>query len=182
NPDAYLPNLATSLNNLGNHLADLGRPEQALTPAEEAVRIRRHLAETNPDAYLPNLATSLNNLGNHLADLGRPEQALTTTEEAVRIRRHLAETNPDAYLPDLAISLWAYARVCVNVQTNLPQALDSITESITLYHPLTEQLPQRFGGQLFSAYRTLVDVLDGLGRSDEAADIRRQLDEVTSGP
>ncbi|MEV0941768.1 tetratricopeptide repeat protein, partial [Micromonospora wenchangensis] len=160
----------------------LGRPEQALTPAEEAVRIRRRLAETNPDAYLPNLAASLNNLGIRLSELGRPEQALTPAEEAVRIRRRLAETNPDAYLPNLAMSLWSYAWVCVNVQTNLPQALDSITESITLYHPLAEQLPQRFGGQMFSAYRTLVDVLDGLGRSDEAADLRRQLDEATSGP
>lgn len=28
---------------------------------------------------------------------------------------------------------------------------------------------------------SLADVLDGLGRTDEAADLRRQLDEVTDG-
>ncbi|WP_305070080.1 tetratricopeptide repeat protein [Micromonospora sp. HM134] len=177
NPDAYLPNLAASLNNLGK----LGRREQALTPAEVAVHIRRRLAQTNPDAHLPDLAESLNNLGIRLAGLGRRE-ALTTTEESVHIRRRLVQTNPDAHLPDLAASLWAYAWISVSVQTNLPQALDSITEAIALYQPLAQQLPQMFGGRLFSAYQTLGDVLDGLGRSEEATDLRKQLDQATSGP
>jgi hypothetical protein len=46
---------------------------------------------------------------------------------------------------------------------------------------LTERLPQMFAGQLFSAYRTLIDVLDGLGHTDEADDLRRQLDEASTG-
>ncbi|MFJ8689577.1 tetratricopeptide repeat protein [Micromonospora wenchangensis] len=183
NPDTHLrDNLAKSLNNLGIFLSELGRHEQALTHAEEAADIYHRLAEASPDAYLPNLAGSLNNLGLRLSELGRHEQALTPAEEAVRVRRHLAEASPDAYLPDLATSLSVYAWVCVNVQTNLPQALDSITEAINLYQPLIQQLPQRFGGQLLSAYRTLAAVLDGLGRGDEAADVRRQLDEATSSP
>ncbi|MFD3819810.1 hypothetical protein ACFWRZ_32515, partial [Streptomyces rubiginosohelvolus] len=55
NPDAYLPNLATSLNNLSVDLGGVGRRAEGLAAAEEAVAIRRMLAETNPDAYLPNL-------------------------------------------------------------------------------------------------------------------------------
>jgi hypothetical protein len=86
-------------------LANAGRREQALAPAEEAVAIRRRLAEANPDAYLPNLAQSLNILGIVLLELGRREQSLAVVEEAVAIRRRLAEANPDAYLPDLAQSL-----------------------------------------------------------------------------
>ncbi|WFE66755.1 MULTISPECIES: hypothetical protein [Micromonospora] len=35
---------------------------------------------------------------------------------------------------------------------------------------------------LFSAYRTLADVLDGLGRSEEAANLRGQLDRAPGGP
>ena len=62
NPDAWLPDLASSLNNLGNRLAEAGRREEALAPTEEAVTIRRRLAQNNPDAWLPDLATSLNNL------------------------------------------------------------------------------------------------------------------------
>jgi hypothetical protein len=61
-PDAFLPDLATSLDNLGVDLSNLGRGEEALAACQEAADIRRHLAESRPDAFLPNLAMSLNNL------------------------------------------------------------------------------------------------------------------------
>ena len=57
NPDAYLPDLAMSLNNLAELTwPRLGRREQALAPAQEAVDHYRRLADANPDAYLPDLA------------------------------------------------------------------------------------------------------------------------------
>ncbi len=40
---------------------DLGRHESALVAIEEAMTLRRALAEANPDAFLPDLARSLNN-------------------------------------------------------------------------------------------------------------------------
>jgi Tetratricopeptide repeat len=156
-------------------LANAGRRDEALAAAEEAVVIRRRLAEANPAAYLPDLAMSLNNLGTFLSGVGRREQALASAEEAVVIRRRLAEANPAAHLPNLAMSLWAYGWVCVKVTANLPQALESVTEAIALYVPLAQRLPQMFAGRLFSAYQTLANVLDGLGRTQEAADLRRQL-------
>ncbi|MFP2935041.1 tetratricopeptide repeat protein, partial [Pyxidicoccus sp. 3LG] len=67
NPDAFQPDLASSLNNLGTMLRDLGRREEALTATEEAVQIYRGLAARNPDAFQPDLAMSLNNLGNRLS-------------------------------------------------------------------------------------------------------------------
>ncbi|WP_431913276.1 tetratricopeptide repeat protein [Micromonospora carbonacea] len=181
NPDAHLPNLAMSLNNLGIRLSELGRRQQALAPAEEAVAIRRRLAEANPDAYLPNLAASLNNLGVRLSELGRRQQALAPAEEATRIYRRLAEANPDAHLPNLAMSLLAYGSVCVNVKTNFAEALEKVTEAIGLYGALAGQWPEVFAGLLFAAYRTLADILDGLGRAEEAAELRRQLDQATGG-
>ena len=51
--------LAMSLNNLGMGFSDLGRREEALAAAQEAVDIYRRLAQTRPDAFLPDLATSL---------------------------------------------------------------------------------------------------------------------------
>ncbi|MEU5200940.1 SAV_2336 N-terminal domain-related protein, partial [Streptomyces scabiei] len=60
---------------------------EALTAIEEAVGIRRRLAEDNPAAYEPELAASLSNLGNRLAEVGRRGEALTAIEEAVGIRR-----------------------------------------------------------------------------------------------
>ena len=47
-PDAFLPDLATSLNNQSARLSDLGRREDALAAIEEAVKIRRRLAEAAP--------------------------------------------------------------------------------------------------------------------------------------
>jgi hypothetical protein len=61
-------------NNLGGRLSDLGRREEALAAAQEAVDIRRRVAAARPDAFLPDLAMSLNYLGTMLSDLGRRSQ------------------------------------------------------------------------------------------------------------
>ena len=55
-PDAFLPDLAESLNNQSARLPALGQPEEALAAVEQAVTIRRQLAEARPDAFLPDLA------------------------------------------------------------------------------------------------------------------------------
>jgi hypothetical protein len=64
-PDAFLPDLAMSLNILGNRLGDvdsrewwaadirLGRQEAALAAAQEATDIYRHLAAARPDPSCP---------------------------------------------------------------------------------------------------------------------------------
>ena len=71
NPAAHEPDLAMSLNNLSNRLAEAGRREQeALTAINDAVTIRRRLAAANPAAYEPDLASSLNNLSIRLAEAG----------------------------------------------------------------------------------------------------------------
>jgi tetratricopeptide (TPR) repeat protein len=62
-PDAFLPDLAMSLNNLGTDLSELGRREEALEAAEEAAGLYRQLAQARPDAFLPDLARSLGTLG-----------------------------------------------------------------------------------------------------------------------
>jgi tetratricopeptide (TPR) repeat protein len=93
NPDAWLPDLARSLNNLGVRLSELGRRQEALAPTEEAVTIYRRLAASNPEAWLPDLAGSLNNLGVRLSRLGRRQEALASTEEAVTIYRGLAASS-----------------------------------------------------------------------------------------
>jgi nucleoside phosphorylase/tetratricopeptide (TPR) repeat protein len=63
NEEQVLSERARHLNNLGARLSDLGRREEALQATQEAVGLRRTLAEHNPDAFRPDLAGSLNNLG-----------------------------------------------------------------------------------------------------------------------
>ena len=52
-----LSDLAARLNTLGIRASHLGRREEALAATQEAVDIRRRLAQTRPDAFLPNLAS-----------------------------------------------------------------------------------------------------------------------------
>ena len=47
----FLPDLASSLNNLGIRLSDLGRRVAALAASQEAVDIRRALAKDRPDSW-----------------------------------------------------------------------------------------------------------------------------------
>ena len=74
--DTHRSDLAMSLNNQSNFLADLSRQEAALNAIEEAVSIYRELAETYPDAFRPGLAMTLNNKSNRLRNLGHPQAAL----------------------------------------------------------------------------------------------------------
>jgi len=68
---------ARLLNNLSIALSALGRREDALSPSEESVAIRRKLAASNPQAFLPDLAMSLGSFGSIL-------QAMELHEEAAR--------------------------------------------------------------------------------------------------
>src|SRR6476469_308004 len=58
----YLPDLATSLNNLALDLDRVGSSARALNCLEEAIGHSRRLAGTAGDTHLPGLATSLHNL------------------------------------------------------------------------------------------------------------------------
>ncbi|MGW1219300.1 ATP-binding protein, partial [Streptomyces californicus] len=84
---------------------EAGRRAEGLEAVEEAVTIRRALAEANPDAYLPDLAGALNNLAVDLGEAGRRAEGLEAVEEAVRHYRALAEANPEQFDVDLQSSL-----------------------------------------------------------------------------
>ncbi len=57
-PDAFTPNLATSLNNQSSCLSDLGRREEALAAITEAVSIVLPLLERQP-YFLPDAGLRL---------------------------------------------------------------------------------------------------------------------------
>ena len=58
-PDAFRPDLATSLNNLAVTLVGLGRRDDALAASQEAVAIRRELTARWPAVYQHELEKSL---------------------------------------------------------------------------------------------------------------------------
>ena len=105
NPEAYNPDMAMPLNNLGNLLCVTNDFKQAQAHFEEALEIRRKLAKQNPEAYKPDVATTLNNLGNLLNNTNHLKQAQAYYEEALEIRRELAKQNPKAYNSYVAMTL-----------------------------------------------------------------------------
>jgi tetratricopeptide (TPR) repeat protein len=95
-PDAFTPDLALSLNNFANRLSDLGRREEALTAAEEAVRLYRALAAARPDAFTIQLARSLWVLGELDGETGKSDRAIETLGEGVRLLTPVFVTVPAA--------------------------------------------------------------------------------------
>ncbi|MCL2848387.1 MAG: tetratricopeptide repeat protein, partial [Firmicutes bacterium] len=55
NPDAYLPDVAGTLNNLGGLQGTTNKHDDAEASFNEALEIRRNLAKVNPNAYLPDV-------------------------------------------------------------------------------------------------------------------------------
>ncbi|MFD1116240.1 tetratricopeptide repeat protein, partial [Sphaerisporangium aureirubrum] len=128
--DADPGDLARWYGQLSVTLAQIGNREDALAAINEAVTIRRTLADAHPDAFLPDLATSLNNQSNFLSGLGRREEAVAAINEAVTIRRTLADARPDAFLPKLAMSLNNQANRLSELGRR-EEALAAINEAVT---------------------------------------------------
>ena len=96
-PGAYTADVATTLNNLGDVLADLAVLETARAAYEEALAIYRGLDRAQPGAYPDSVAMTLNNLGNVLRDLRELGAARNAYEEALAIYRRLDQTQPGAH-------------------------------------------------------------------------------------
>ncbi|MFG2825766.1 tetratricopeptide repeat protein [Kitasatospora sp. NPDC048365] len=175
NRAAFEPELAASLTNLGIRLSEAGQQAEALTTIEQAVDIDRRLAADNPAAYEPNLAASLTNLGNGLSEAGRRVEALTATEQAVDIYRRLAAANPAAYEPDLATSLTIWALLMAR-GGDLSEALRATSASVECYRAHIVTTPSLLP-RLHAVLNLQAQVLDALGRPQDAATVRRWLEE-----
>ena len=101
NPNAYLEDVAETLNELGNVSRDQNRMQEAGKAYEEALTIRRTLAQKSPEAFLPDLAETLNNVGILESAQGRIEEARKQYAEALKIYEAFAEQNSERFSPDV---------------------------------------------------------------------------------
>jgi len=92
--DRYAGDLARTLSNLGARLFELGRLTEAPAATEQAVLIRRRLAQDNPDRYLEDFSRSLRTLSAIFLELGQPEKAQAAQNEAQAIQHRLDPTQP----------------------------------------------------------------------------------------
>jgi tetratricopeptide (TPR) repeat protein len=167
-PDAFLPDLAMSLANLGNRLSEMGRRAEALQATREAVEIFRRLAQTYPQAFLSFLADSLHNLGADLFSLRQREEAVQALREAVEIYRALVLQYPQMFLAYLADSLLNLANMLLDL--NRPEeAQAAAREAMEICHQLTEEYPQAFLiPDLATSLNNLGDRLSEIGEPEKA--------------
>ena len=167
NPEAYLPDLATTLNNLAILQYDLHQYDKAEENYTEALNIRRDLANVNPETYLPNVATTLNNLANLQSDLHQYDKAEENYTEALNIRRDLAEVNPEAYLPDVAMTLNNLAIL----QRDLHQydkAEENYTEALNIRRDLANVNPEAYLPNVATTLNNLANLQYDLHQYDKA--------------
>ena len=181
NPEAYLPRVATSLNNLGVLLHNTNDLKKAQDYYEEALQIHRELAQQNPEAYLPDVATSLNNLGVLLHNTNDLKKAQDYQEEALQIRRELAQKNPEAYLPDVAESLNNLGSLLRDTN-DLKQAQDYQEEALQIRRELAQKNPEAYLPDVATSLNNLGNLLRDTNDLKKAQDyyekalqIRREL-------
>ncbi len=87
--------MASSLNNLSNHLSAAGDAPAALEAIRAAVEIYRRLAPASPARYEPDLARSLGALGRHLREAREIREAKDAFREGADLVRPHAEEFPE---------------------------------------------------------------------------------------
>ncbi|MFJ3788823.1 tetratricopeptide repeat protein [Kitasatospora sp. NPDC090091] len=162
-----LEDLAGALNNYGLRLSEVGRAEDSLEAAREAVAIDRRLTGIDPATHARGLARALMNLGNRLAENGKWEEALEPQREAVDTMRRLAASSPAAYESDLADAL-------INLGLRLselgrwPEALAAEQEAVDIFRRLVADNPAVYEPDLALALSNVGNFLAPLGRWPEA--------------
>jgi CHAT domain-containing protein/Flp pilus assembly protein TadD len=176
-PQVYEPDVAMTLNNLGNVLSDLRRLEEAEGAYREALGIYRRLADKEPQVYEPYVAATLNNLGSVLRDLRRLEEAEGAFREALEIYRRLAEEMPQVYEPDVAATLNNLGNVLSELR-RLEEAEGAYREALEIRRRLADKEPQVYEPDVAMTLNNLGDVLRDLRRLEEAEGAFREALEI----
>jgi tetratricopeptide (TPR) repeat protein len=167
-PQTFNPLLATSLDHLSSRLAGLGRREDALTAAKQAVAIRQQ----PPGAFTRDLAVSLDQLAARLGELGYYQEALDAAEQAVIFHRLLSQASPDPLNPHLAAALNNQARWLAE-RGQYEKARIALAEAVVIFRWLGGDRPDTSppyppNPNLSRALVHLSNVLAALGEREEA--------------
>lgn len=109
-------------NNLGNHYSEQGDHDVALRVTEEAVQIRRMLAEKSPDRYEPDLARSLGVLS-RVKMHSEPQAAAAYFHEGIITLRRLFILRPRAFVPLMGALVREYLASCEAAGIEADEAL-----------------------------------------------------------
>lgn len=160
--ETYSPDLAGTLNNLGNLLRVMRHFPPAHDAFKEALEIHRALATQDPESYGPDLATTLNNLGALLADMRHFPAARQVYEEALKIRRVLAAQDPESYRADVAMTLNNLGSLLADVR-DFPAARHRVEEALEIRRTLAAQDPETYLPNVATTLNNLGTLRDHVG-------------------
>jgi tetratricopeptide (TPR) repeat protein len=160
-PEVGQPSLPYDLYNISQARTSLGQYEEALADAERAVTVTRQLAAVNAPRHRAMLIRNLGHVAWLYLQLARPGDAVAAAEEAVTAGRQGTEA-------DLTQSLAQLIPMLITLKRHA-DALPACQEAAPMLHRLAESEPAWLG-QLTNTTIDLSQVLEGLGRLDEALD------------
>ncbi|MER7278030.1 tetratricopeptide repeat protein [Dactylosporangium sp. NPDC000244] len=166
-PRRHQRDVAAGQFNLALCLDALGRGEEALPRAANALAVYRDLATGDPEQYLPYVATALSRYGQLLTQAGAQEQAIQLTQEALAIRRKLTEGDQARHLPRLGDELLD-AHSALLADGNHREALQHVEEAVDIYRNLSAAEPVRYLHDFGVALVGLATCWAAIERSDRA--------------
>lgn len=193
NPNAYEPDLASTLNNL----AVLYKNTQHLAESEtlylEALESYRRLAKAKPrykplypskdkpkeesKDYEPDVARTLNNLALLYSETQRFEESEAMYLEALEIRRRLAENDPDTHEPGLAMTLNNLAILYKNTR-RLLQSEPLQLEALEIQRRLAKANPQAYEPDLAMTLNNLAVLYSNTQRPSESMRLHLEVLEI----
>ena len=166
-PDESASQLAIALNDLGNRLSAVGRIDEALDAATEAVQVCRSLRSQDRRADNARLALALSNLSNTQSEVGLLDEALASVTEAVQIDRKLGLEEPGVELEAFSTHLNTLGLRLKDVQRH-EDALAAYDEALKIRRFLATKDPPDSEQSLAIVLENRSISLAAVGHRDEA--------------
>ncbi|MBD9357655.1 tetratricopeptide repeat protein [Methylomonas albis] len=164
---------ATDLLNLTVDALRLGKDDEAVNFAQQALQIFKQLCHQHRVQFEPDYAWSLDTYALPLSNLGRNDEAADYTKLALEIYERLAQQKPDQFEPDYAKSLHNYAHHLGKLGRN-EEAADYTQRALAIRERLAQQRPDRFEPDYAMSLSNYASHLINLGRDDEATNYPQQ--------
>jgi tetratricopeptide (TPR) repeat protein len=168
------PEVAMSQFDMNSFGSEEKRMQETRRHLEQALAMRRQLAQKNPSTYLPDMAVTLNNLGNLARMENKVEEARQYYEEVLQIHSRLAQQSLDPYPADRAMATINLGYLERSKVEN-DKAVSDFGVGLELYRQLAQQDPEQYLPNVAEALNSLAVTERDEKRMDEA---RRHYEEA----